>query len=138
MLPAQNLRPESLLFVLATESRALNVVATSATIICFVFPCLLKKTKKINLPSTADFGARRTFVRLTPQIRRFSPKSAEPHRCGTISKPPLCKWEKICKQIGTACRDGGIVNVRLERKTIPQPPSASAPFTQGSLFYVHL
>jgi len=20
-----------------------------------------------------------------------------------------CKWEKICKQIGTACRDGGIV-----------------------------
>ena len=26
-------------------------------------------------------------------------------------KPPLCKWEKICKQIGTACRDGGIVFV---------------------------
>ncbi|MBQ8441681.1 MAG: hypothetical protein IJX19_13550, partial [Clostridia bacterium] len=24
-------------------------------------------------------------------------------------KPPLCKWEKICKQIGTARRDGGIV-----------------------------
>ena len=35
---------------------------------------------------------------------------------------------------GTACRDGGLVNVRFERKTIPQPPSASAPFAQGSLF----
>ena len=35
---------------------------------------------------------------------------------------------------GTACRDGGIVRVRFMVKTIPQPPSASAPFTQGSLF----
>ena len=35
---------------------------------------------------------------------------------------------------GTACRDGGIVKVSFKSKTIPQPPSASAPFTQGSLF----
>ena len=39
---------------------------------------------------------------------------------------------------GTACCDGGIVTVSYKVKTIPQPPSASAPFTQGSLFYVHL
>ena len=35
---------------------------------------------------------------------------------------------------GTACRDGGIVKAKSSRRTIPQPPSASAPFTQGSLF----
>ena len=35
---------------------------------------------------------------------------------------------------GTACRDGGIVTVSYKVKTIPQPPTASAPFTQGSLF----
>ena len=35
---------------------------------------------------------------------------------------------------GTACRDGGIVKSSSYTKTIPQPPSASAPFTQGSLF----
>ena len=57
---------------------------------------------------------------------------------GDRKEPPLCKCEKICKQIGTACRDGGIVNVRFEKKTIPQPPLASAPFAQGSLFNVHL
>ena len=34
---------------------------------------------------------------------------------------------------GTACRDGGIVKTKFHRKTIPQPPTASAPFTQGSL-----
>ena len=45
-----------------------------------------------------------------------------------------------CKQVasnlggGTACRDGGIVKNKIHRWTIPQPPSASAPFTQGSLF----
>jgi len=27
--------------------------------------------------------------------------------------PPLCKREKICKQIGTACRDGGVVFITL-------------------------
>ena len=47
MSPAQNLRPESLLFVLATESRALNVVATSATTICFVSRNLIPKAKEI-------------------------------------------------------------------------------------------
>ena len=35
---------------------------------------------------------------------------------------------------GTACRDGGVVKSWIYIKTIPQPPSASAPFTQGSLF----
>ena len=47
MLPAQNLRPESLLFVLATESRALNVVATSATTICFVSRNSIPKAREI-------------------------------------------------------------------------------------------
>ena len=35
---------------------------------------------------------------------------------------------------GTACSDGGIVKDRFQYRTIPQPPTASAPFTQGSLF----
>ena len=36
--------------VLATESKALSVVATGATVICFVFPNLIPKTKKkINI-----------------------------------------------------------------------------------------
>lgn len=48
MLPAQSLRPENIPFVLATESKVLSVVAMSATIICFVFPGLIQKTKKIN------------------------------------------------------------------------------------------
>ena len=34
---------------------------------------------------------------------------------------------------GSRKRDGGIVSTESFRKTIPQPPSASAPFTQGSL-----
>ena len=46
--------------------------------------------------------------------------------------PPLCKGRWHAK------RDGGIVKRNRYTKTIPQPPSASAPFTQGSLFYVHL
>ena len=33
------------MFVLATENKALNVVATSATIICFVSLYLIKKVK---------------------------------------------------------------------------------------------
>ena len=37
---------------------------------------------------------------------------------------------------GAACRDGGIVKSKIIPKTIPQPPSASAPFTQGSLWFV--
>ena len=50
MLPAQSLRPENLLFVLVTESKVLSVVAMSATIICFVSPSLIQKTKKkINI-----------------------------------------------------------------------------------------
>ena len=47
MLPAQNLRPESLPFVLATESKALNAVATNATTFCFVSPNLIQKAKEI-------------------------------------------------------------------------------------------
>ena len=50
ILPEQNLRPDSLTFVLETESKVLNVVATNATTICFVFPDLIRKTKKkINI-----------------------------------------------------------------------------------------
>ena len=33
----------------------------------------------------------------------------KPRSSGTKTKPPLCKWEKICKQIGAVRRDGGIV-----------------------------
>ena len=37
---------------------------------------------------------------------------------------------------GSRKRDGGIVKAKFIRKTIPQPPTASAPFTQGSLWFV--
>ena len=52
------------------------------------------------------------------------------HRLGVLSsgnEPPLCKGRWLAEQ------DGGIVKTKGYRKTIPQPPSASAPFTQGSL-----
>ena len=39
---------------------------------------------------------------------------------------------------GSRKRDGGIVKARLYHKTIPQSPPVTDPFTQGSLFYVHL
>ena len=42
----------------------------------------------------------------------------------------LCKGRWLAKQ------DGGIVKAKISSKTIPQPPSASAPFTQGSLWFV--
>ena len=57
-----------------------------------------------------------------------------------ISKICLLTFREVEKSLpcvkggGTACRDGGIVTVSYKVKTIPQPPSASAPFTQGSLF----
>jgi len=38
---------------------------------------------------------------------------------GTNKKPPLCKWEKIYKQIGTACRDGGIVKISTALENNP-------------------
>ena len=44
--------------------------------------------------------------------------------------PPLCKGRWLAKQ------DGGIVESNNFVVTIPQPPSASAPFTQGSLWFV--
>ena len=55
------------------------------------------------------------------------------HLFGVLSdgdKPPLCKGRWLAKQ------DGGIVKAKFIRKTIPQPPTASAPFTQGSLWFV--
>ena len=55
------------------------------------------------------------------------------HLLGVLSggnEPPLCKGRWLAKQ------DGGIVKAKAYRKTIPQPPSASAPFTQGSLWFV--
>ena len=48
----------------------------------------------------------------------------------TIFKPPLCKWEKICKQIGTACRDGGIVLLCFATSTIPQSLRDSSLYTR--------
>ena len=53
------------------------------------------------------------------------------HLVGVLSgenEPPLCKGRWLAKQ------DGGIVKAKIHCKTIPQPPTASAPFTQGSLF----
>jgi len=47
-------------------------------------------------------------------------------------KPPLCKGRWIAR------RDGGVVKNAIFEKTIPQSASLTAPFTQGSLFYVHL
>ena len=45
---------------------------------------------------------------------RFHPPKVDFIRLRRISlrprrQPPLCKWAKICKQIGTRKRDGGIV-----------------------------
>ena len=37
---------------------------------------------------------------------------------------------------GARKRDGGIVKVKSSRKTIPQSTSLTAPFTQGSLWFV--
>ena len=53
-------------------------------------------------------------------------------------RTPFCYYRAVISRGVTACRDGGIVKTKYHRKTIPQPPSASAPFAQGSLFYVHL
>ena len=47
---------------------------------------------------------------------------------GRRKKPPLCKGRWHAK------RDGRIVKNNNYVGTIPQPPTASAPFTQGSLF----
>ena len=55
------------------------------------------------------------------------------HLLGVLSggnEPPLCKGRWLAKQ------DGGFVKAKISSKTIPQPPSASAPFTQGSLWFV--
>ena len=55
------------------------------------------------------------------------------HLLGVLSggnEPPLCKGRWLAKQ------DGGIVESNNFVVTIPQPPSASAPFTQGSLWFV--
>lgn len=55
------------------------------------------------------------------------------HLLGVLSggnEPPLCKGRWLAKQ------DGGFVKAKISSKTIPQPPSASAPFTQGSLWLV--
>ena len=39
---------------------------------------------------------------------------------------------------GSRKRDGGIVKNKIIPKNNPSVPSVTAPFTQGSLFYVHL
>ena len=55
------------------------------------------------------------------------------HLIGVLSgenEPPLCKGRWLAKQ------DGGIVESNNFVVTIPQPPTASAPFTQGSLWFV--
>ena len=130
MLPAQNLRPESLLFVLATESRALNVVATSATTICFVSRNLILKAKEIikQKSHTPYYDKSNAKALLTSAYQK-----SFPYLPGGRKKPPLCKWEKICKQIGTACRDGGIVKGRFFAKNNPSVASRQLPLHKGAL-----
>ena len=48
---------------------------------------------------------------------------------GRRKEPPLCKWEKICKQIGTACRDGGIVFLILHKYNPSVSFADSSPYT---------
>ena len=115
MLPAQNLRPESLLFVLATESRALNVVATSATTICFVSRNLIPKAKEIikQKSHTPYYDKSNAKALLTSAYQKSFPYLPEGRK-----KPPLCKGRWHAK------RDGGIVKDSFVLETIPQPPSA--------------
>ena len=88
MLLAQNLRPESLLFVLATESRALNVVATSATTICFVSPNLIQKAKELTKQKyhTPYHDKSNAKALLTLTFQKFFT-----YLPGGRKKPPLCK-----------------------------------------------
>lgn len=83
------------------------------------------------LPAEKTIGVR-AFVRTpfhTPCPARYSVL----HLLGVLSggnEPPLCKGRWLAKQ------DGGFVKAKISSKTIPQPPSASAHFTQGSLWFV--
>ena len=61
------------------------------------------------------------------------------HLLGVLSggnAPPLCKQVASNLGGGSRKRDGGIVKTKFIRQTIPQPPSASAPFIQGNLWFV--
>ena len=95
MLPAQNLRPESLLFVLATESRALNVVATSATTICFVSRNLIPKAKEIikQKSHTPYYDKSNAKALLTSAYQKSFPYLPEGRK-----KPPLCKGSLLFVQ----------------------------------------
>ena len=79
------------------------------------------------LPAEKTIGVR-AFVRTpfhTPCLARYSVL----HLLGVLSggnEPPLCKGRWLAKQ------DGGFVKAKISSKTIPQPPSASAPFTKGA------
>ena len=50
--------------------------------------------------------------------------------CRAVIEPPLCKGRWL------VWRDGGIVKAKFYSKTIPQSPSVTAPFAQGSLWSV--
>ena len=50
--------------------------------------------------------------------------------CGAVMSLPCVKGG------GSRKRDGGIVKSKIIPKTIPQSPSVTAPFTQGSLWFV--
>lgn len=72
------------------------------------------------------------FVRTpfyTPCMARYSVL----HLFGVLSggnEPTLCKGRWLAKQ------DGGIVKVIFHQQTIPQSTSLTAPFTQGSHWFV--
>ena len=74
-------------------------------------------------PNTTGYAQVRLYIGLSAMHLLRNPAQAG-------LKPSL----PCVKGGGTACRDGGIVKSNSYTKTIPQPPSASAPFTQGSLF----
>ena len=120
MLPAQNLRQESLLFVLATESRALNVVATSATTICFVSRNLIPKEIIKQKSHTLYYDKSNAKALLTSAYQKSFPYLPEGRK-----KPPLCKgrWHAKC--------DGGIVKLDLIKNN-PSPPAAELPLHKGA------
>ena len=49
------------------------------------------------------------------------------------NKPPLCKGRWLAQARRRDCN-----KAKIYRKTIPQSPTVTAPFTQGSLWLVRL
>ena len=93
MLPAQNLRPESRTFVSATESRALNVVATSATTICFVSRNLIPKEIIKQKSHTPYYDKSNAKALLTSAYQKSFPYLPEGRK-----KPPFTQGSLLFVQ----------------------------------------